>query len=134
MSRSFLPFLGVLALGLGISSCEVKSTKVKEPAAERENEEVGEIESDKTSYAAGESALVSYDGASHEQAWVGLYAADSENLDYEVWVWVDELPAGSVTLQIPANLETGQYEFRLFKDSGYDLFATSVTVSITGAE
>ena len=63
--------------------------------------------------------------------WVGLYrvgaATNSENLLRPTWESVFQ-PSGSKTFTMPAT--PGDYVFHYFTSSGYDLGATSNTITI----
>lgn len=61
------------------------------------------------------------------QGWVGLYKEDDDNLSYFTYRYVNYR---NQTLTFYAPYEEGEYEFRLFKDSGYTQIYTSDSFAV----
>ncbi len=90
-----------------------------------------DLTTDATRYEIGDSIRVDYEIPSGDVSttnWIGLYDADTSNsTSYLKWKYVDDDTDGSVTFTIS---NEGDYEFRLFLKNGYDVVATSRTITV----
>ena len=98
-----------------------------------------------TTVVAGNAVTVTWANIPNPTAkdWIGLYQkGGTSNQSQQAWLYVSgtknagkDVPptSGSVSFTIPANLDAGNYEFRLFSDDSYDLLATSNSIAVTAA-
>ena len=84
----------------------------------------GTIQTDRASYAAGETITVSFSGFPGTNDWIALAAAGAAAESYGEWHWTDQRTSGTMTFTAPA---AGSYELRAFLDwsnGGYNVRAT----------
>lgn len=69
-------------------------------------------------------------GPGNARDWLALAHRGDCDADYVQWIYV---PSGSTTAtwQVTMPTELGDYEFRLFRDNGFDRLATSPTVTVS---
>ena len=65
---------------------------------------------------------------SNAQDWVGLYRVGDPDAQYYWWRYTGGSATGSLTLRW---FQPGQYEFRLFKNNGYERAAVSNPITVT---
>jgi len=99
------------------------------------------ISSSPSSVGPGQTVTASWSGVSNPTGtdWIGVYVPGAANTSYLSWVYDDScthassgtaVSSGTCTITMPTT--PGTYELRLFLngDSGYNLLATSNTVSV----
>jgi hypothetical protein len=88
-----------------------------------------ELEFDESEYERGEliELFVDIDTELLPGSWIGLYDEDDKNGVYQAWQYVT---ADTDRLDFYAPSVPGDYEFRLFADSGYEDIATSDTFEV----
>ncbi len=87
------------------------------------------ISIDRSGVQPDESVTASYtDGPASTQAWIGLYQTGNTDRQYMSYQYLSG-SSGSYTVKAPK--QAGQYEFRLFQDSGYTRIATSQPFTVT---
>lgn len=78
----------------------------------------------------GTKASISFTGGSTEgDAWIGLYEVSAEDKKYLSYQYTGGKAEGSIEYTLP--MQEGYYEFRMFKDFGYQKLATSMYVQVT---
>jgi hypothetical protein len=88
-----------------------------------------EVSIDDSEYKQGEIITVSYDftGNRLSGSWIGLFKVGSADNQYITWTYVNQ-DEGEV--YFTALYQTGEFEFRLFKDGGYNRVAVSDSFEI----
>lgn len=89
-----------------------------------------ELSTDESEYERGDTITVSYEFEDDERdsgSWVGLYRENDSDTAYRDWKYVSS-DSGEVRFTAPS--QSGEYEFRLFSDGGYDRVAVSDTFTI----
>lgn len=88
-----------------------------------------DITTDESEYNQGDDITVSYEFSGDRQSgsWIGLFKEGASDNQYFSWKYVDE-DDGEVEFSAP--YQDGEYEFRLFKDGGYNEVATSDSFEI----
>lgn len=82
----------------------------------------------RTSFAANEEIAVQYSGESiYEDAWIGVYKADSKDENYLAYAYLRDLTKNTYKVKVP---ESGSYHFRIFLDSEYVKTGTSPTFTV----
>ena len=83
----------------------------------------------KTFFAPAENMTVQFAEAPPlSTAWIGLYKTDADDRSYIKYTYLRGT-SGSYTLDLPR--DEGQYEFRIFQDSGYTRVGTSQSFTIS---
>ncbi|MFW2403360.1 MAG: S8 family peptidase [Gammaproteobacteria bacterium] len=72
------------------------------------------------------------DGPGSTWAWLGLFKAGDLDINFVEFNYIGD-GVTDTTWTVPAPDEPGEYEFRLFLDTGYQLIATSGTVTVDPA-
>jgi len=123
--------LGVLAVTAALFACANK-VAVAQPT----------LSVSPSSIAAGGTVTTTWSGivAPTASDWIGLYASGAGNTSYLAWLYVSctqtpgsPLAAGSCAFTVPTETAAGSYEMRLFANNGYNLLATSNTLTVTSA-
>ncbi len=83
-----------------------------------------DISTDDSEYNTGDKITVSYEFSDDRESgsWIGLYEDGSSDNEYLSWKYLSD-DEGEVSFSAPRN--AGDFEFRLFKDSGYKEVATT---------
>jgi hypothetical protein len=79
-----------------------------------------------------EPVVVSVDSKYGNDAWVGFFTIDASDQDYLAWSYVRDLNDSQFTTIAPKNY--GVYEFRSFKDSGYERAKVSEQIKVVPYE
>ncbi|MFC1715039.1 cohesin domain-containing protein, partial [Candidatus Poribacteria bacterium] len=71
----------------------------------------------------GENMVVYYSGApGNASDWIGMYSVESSDGNYISWQYLSGNKSGELTFTAPTG--TGNYNFRMFVNNGYDRIAT----------
>lgn len=78
----------------------------------------------------GETLSISFSNASTlSNAWIGLYKSGADDKAYVSYKYTDNKVAGNLEFVMPN--EVGNYEFRIFKDSGYTRIGVSSQIVLS---
>ena len=75
----------------------------------------------------GDGVTVSWSGipAPTSTDWVGLFPHGATHHEYAAWIYTNGAATGSGTLTIPATIQPGRHELRLFSNNGYHPLAVT---------
>jgi len=80
-------------------------------------------------YLPGETMIVNYsDAPVFDNAWIGLYKVGADDRQYISYKYLRGNTSGNYSVAAPS--EAGQYEFRIFLDSGYTFVGRSQPITV----